>query len=1068
MISSKQSLVFNAEAQRTLRIAEKRISPLRIPAISGSPRFFLMVLLCIIFPLSTPSAFSQSTVHRIALLSEEGFPSVDGFDLSTNEIRQALKGYQVRLISAEAELDIKNTDLLITPYGSAFPKAFANSLLSYLRAGGRWINLGGTPLAVPVIHKGTAWESEVRQAAFHKILGITQSFRVTGSGLRVYNANSEIDGARELLREFQADDVYEQYVRFTSTKDFPEEDGTAGQRDAILRPLLWGTDSSGVKRTAPFVAIDQLQGEFAGGRWVFANFKGTLSRRGMRWLANYALQGPGKLTVSPDLVSLHDGEIPSCAIQINLPGRTIGQNLSGPCVLVLFDPDGNEIQQTTARLTGTAPIATGRVSFSPHDRKPGLYTIRAKQRLHPSGGPPYSLNTTTGFWMYDTALIKGRKLSAEGAYLLRDGKPYPVTGTTYMASDVARKFLLEPNPAVWDADFALMKQHGINMVRTGLWTGWKTIMLDVGSFDEAALRALEAFVLTAHKYDIPVIFSFFAFIPETWGGENAYLDPRSVNAQRQFLAGIAQRFATCDDIIWDLINEPSFCNPKALWSCRPNYDRFETAAWKDWLLARAPLESYRQKWRMTTEEALTLPRFDEFADLNIFDERRPLKVIDYRLFAQDMFRRWIGEMTEALRSNGNPRQLITVGQDEGGTNDSPNNQFMGDALGFTSMHNWWLNDDLVWDNIITKKPGVPNLLEETGVMFYEKMDGSAWRSEEETAALLERKLAIALGAGGAGFVEWIWNINPFMKSDNEATIGLFRHDGTAKPELQPVTKYARFFSANRERMTDRQPEEVVMVIPHSNMFSTRNSATEATKRAVRVLSYRLGVPVAAVSEYGTRTLGRTPKLIILPSPGTLAEFAWRDILGMAKNGSTLLLSGPIDADEYRLPVRRLQELGIESGVKPVAQEETLIMEGKRYPLSYRNLKFQRLEKGVTGPEQAVVIRSVGRGSIMWSPLPVENADNIEATVAWYTYGIHRADVHPPVRVEPREPGILVLPTIFQEHLLVACVSETDRTVTTALMFRESQTSITVTIPAQRTLLLFVDRKTGAVVSQTEN
>jgi len=40
-----------------------------------------------------------------------------------------------------------------------------------------------------------------------------------------------------------------------------------------------------------------------------------------------------------------------------------------------------------------------------------------------------------------------------------------------------------------------------------------------GKVDEAVLRAFDAFLLTAHQYDIPVIFTFFAFLPETWGGE---------------------------------------------------------------------------------------------------------------------------------------------------------------------------------------------------------------------------------------------------------------------------------------------------------------------------------------------------------------------------------------------------------------------------------------------------------------------------------------------------------------------------------------------------------------------
>ena len=74
------------------------------------------------------------------------------------------------------------------------------------------------------------------------------------------------------------------------------------------------------------------------------------------------------------------------------------------------------------------------------------------------------------------------------------------------------------------------------MVRTGIWTGWKKYMTPDGKVDEGVLRAFDAFLLTAHRYDIPVIFTFFAFLPETWGGLNAYLDLRAVRAQQDFIA----------------------------------------------------------------------------------------------------------------------------------------------------------------------------------------------------------------------------------------------------------------------------------------------------------------------------------------------------------------------------------------------------------------------------------------------------------------------------------------------------------------------------------------------------
>ena len=78
-----------------------------------------------------------------------------------------------------------------------------------------------------------------------------------------------------------------------------------------------------------------------------------------------------------------------------------------------------------------------------------------------------------------------------------------------MASDVHRQFLFEPNPFVWDEDFRAMKAAGVNLVRTGIWTGWKKFMPEVGKLDEAALRALDAFLLTARQYDIPVIWIIF-------------------------------------------------------------------------------------------------------------------------------------------------------------------------------------------------------------------------------------------------------------------------------------------------------------------------------------------------------------------------------------------------------------------------------------------------------------------------------------------------------------------------------------------------------------------------------
>ena len=113
------------------------------------------------------------------------------------------------------------------------------------------------------------------------------------------------------------------------------------------------------------------------------------------------------------------------------------------------------------------------------------------------------------------------------------------------------------------------------------------------------------------------------------------------------------------------------------------------------------------------------------------------------------------------------------------------------------MHTWWNNDDLLWDGVMTKVPEKPNLHQETGLMRLEDLDGNPWRTPEAAARLLERKVAYAFASRGAGVVQWAWNINPYQPIDNESVIGLFRPDGTAKPELRALTDLARVLREGR-------------------------------------------------------------------------------------------------------------------------------------------------------------------------------------------------------------------------------------------------------------------------------
>ena len=77
--------------------------------------------------------------------------------------------------------------------------------------------------------------------------------------------------------------------------------------------------------------------------------------------------------------------------------------------------------------------------------------------------PTYRL-PISGFWFYDEALMtRGKPLTVDNNFFYRDGEVFPITGTTYMASDVHRRFLRTESWSLvsgFPGDEASGRQHG--------------------------------------------------------------------------------------------------------------------------------------------------------------------------------------------------------------------------------------------------------------------------------------------------------------------------------------------------------------------------------------------------------------------------------------------------------------------------------------------------------------------------------------------------------------------------------------------------------------------------------
>src|SRR6185436_11468056 len=235
----------------------------------------------------------------------------------------------------------------------------------------------------------------------------------------------------------------------SSTNNEPDEAGSDGPHEGVVKSLASIVNSDGRPVGAPLIQIDRLLGDFAGGRWVFANFNGTIEGSVIGTLAQIASQGASRFEVRPNFVSYKPGEIPTLMVELQRPKGDLQKlTMKIDCSIEVRDRSDAIVSRLNLVVDPENSKGAGTVQLSDAAKfPPGFYKIEARSNFN-------SLRHTSGFWIYDEALLaRGKALTVDKHFFYRDGRVFPVTGTTYMASDKHRRFLFEPNPSVWDNDF---------------------------------------------------------------------------------------------------------------------------------------------------------------------------------------------------------------------------------------------------------------------------------------------------------------------------------------------------------------------------------------------------------------------------------------------------------------------------------------------------------------------------------------------------------------------------------------------------------------------------------------
>ena len=944
-------------------------------------------------------------------------------------------------------LDNKQAGCLVMLHGSYFPRKAWGALLAFLRRGGGLVHAGGAPFKIPVAEVDGKWVPAHEMTAYHQQLHIHEALEVDHALIQRLEACTELPlfAGREALLEVRP--TYGLVLHVSKSRDIPQESGSNGPMDAAVYPLLKGISAEGREVAAPAVLLEHRSGDYAGGRWLLINqqlgaaFWTLEGIAAIEEWAGFCGRGATEMTLKTGYAAYKPGEIAELRVELQDIRRS-GYPQSGGSGewsfrISLESADSGEALWNTELLLRAGPDKAFASLQIPVTVQPGLYRLTAE--VVSAKGERRRLRQ--GYWGLDEELLQtGTPLTRDRDYFRKDGRPFPVVGMTYMTSDVSRKFLFLPNPALWDKDMKIMKAAGINWLRTGLWTAWRNIAFADGHASEEVLRAVDAFILTAKRNGLEVTFTFFAFTPEAWEGMNPYLDPRSIEAQKRFILAVAARHRQTTNVNWDFINEPSLFDPGRIFTGpRTLADRFERKAYSEWLAVRHwTIEELQDRWNMTPEQlpdfSAAVPPEREEISFDVENMRLPGKHnrwLDYTIFTMEMFNRWVRQLAVSLKTVV-PEHMITVGQDEGlGRGPRPSPFFYAGEVDYTTVHTWWLNDALVWDSVFAKAVDKPCLVQETGIMYVEHPDNRAKRSEGELRSILERKYAYAFAAGGAGAVQWLWNTNYYMNNVNESNIGALRADGTEKPEADVSYDFGGFMQKIAELFEERVLEETAVVFPYSNDFSSRPLALEATTKAARVLGYGLKIPYRGLGEYQLESLGEyPPRLIIVPSPHNFSDEALDTLVQHVRShGGTLLISGPLGLDAYWKPTDRLSDLTGGRLLENVLREETLEIGGILHPVSYGGKRIGEVSKetakGQTAKSSVLQRFQVGRGQLLWSPLPVELNERGEALQAIYSEAVAASGLSLPMIwiAGGNLPGVFGTKLSFRDGSLYIFVSE---------------------------------------------
>ncbi len=528
-----------------------------------------------------PPASSDSRLS-VAIFKEEGFPSAGTPASFTPDWLYSLLSdyFSATFLDAvklkdRGLLNVSNFDLLILPYGEAFPYEAYPSIKEYLFEGGGLFNVAGRPFWAAMEKIKNKWQKKDIKSPYKDFLAplgikyyelldtenIGLGVTTSTSGTPIIPTHGNVFPYRIPAREFYSLGVL----------------GNKKDEDHIVLIKSWQN---------PYIKSVKHRPR----KWCLIGARGENhplnpgnphAKERLMEIAQYLSSPVIICGLETDLAAYRQKE----KVKVSLKIMNCADKMEGSIVEFEFFDKKGDVAHKKIYPVRIAPGQTLTLYeiWQPKEFKDDFYKISAV--LLQNDGQILD-RQENGFVVIDKKLLNsGLRVSTKGNQFLINGKTELLLGINYYESSLGELMWVRPNILKIRKDFEAMRMSGINYVRMhyhhSKWFRdyFANIMgkekldpyfqvVDTAALpSERSLRILDAIIQLAQEQGLIFCMDIFSLVPEDMGNPVGWLglkeriiDADKIAMQKKFVKVLANRYKEVPGITWDLWNEPRLKN----------------------------------------------------------------------------------------------------------------------------------------------------------------------------------------------------------------------------------------------------------------------------------------------------------------------------------------------------------------------------------------------------------------------------------------------------------------------------------------------------------------------------